>query len=223
VKSSVCALVSGGLDSCALLAHLTTQYRRVYPLYIRQGFVWESAELRWLRRFLRAARLRHAPLTVLELPVGRLLERHWSLTGRNPPGARTADAAVYLPGRNLLLLSLAAVFCEQRRVPVIALGSLGHNPFGDATPRFFRDFGRLTGVRVIAPFRRWDKARVVRRFQHLPLELSFSCLAPRRGRPCGRCNKCAERRRAVQAVGFQVAGTAVTGATGSPRRRRSMI
>jgi 7-cyano-7-deazaguanine synthase len=197
VNASVCALVSGGVDSCALLAHLTTRYRRVYPLYIRQGYVWETAELRALRRFLRAARLRHAPLTVLELPVGRLLGRHWSRTGRNAPGARTADAAVYLPGRNLLLLSVAALFCELRRVPVIALGSLNQNPFGDATPQFFRDFGRLTGLRVIAPFRRWDKARVVRRFGHLPLALSFSCLAPRRGRPCGRCNKCAERQRVL--------------------------
>ncbi len=200
MKPAVCALVSGGLDSCALLGHLALRYRRVFPLFIRQGFVWEDAELRALRRFLRRARLPHQPVTILHAPIGALLRGHWSLTGRKSPGTRTADAAVYLPGRNLVLLALAAVFCERRQVPLIAIGSLDHNPFADATPRYFRDFGRLTGVRVIAPFRRWAKARVVRRYGYLPLSLSFSCLAPRRGRPCDRCNKCAERRAAFQAV-----------------------
>lgn len=223
MNRAVCALVSGGLDSCALLGHLARRYRRVYPLYIRQGFIWEDAEVRALRRFLRSARLNHRPLTILQAPIGALLGGHWSVTGRKSPGARSADAAVYLPGRNLVLLALAAVFCERHNVALIAIGSLEHNPFPDASPRFFRDFGRLTGVRVVAPFRRWGKARVLRRYRHLPLHLSFSCLAPRRGRPCGRCNKCAERAAAYQAVAPKMAGTCVTGATGSPRRRRSMI
>lgn len=91
-----------------MLAELAKRYRRVYPVYIRQGLAWERAELRHLRRYLRAVGL--GPLTVLELPVRDLYGRHWSLTGRRAPGARTADAAVFLPGRNLMLLSKAAVF-----------------------------------------------------------------------------------------------------------------
>jgi 7-cyano-7-deazaguanine synthase len=42
---------------------------------------------------------------------------------------------------------------------------------------------------------------VIRRARELPLEHTFSCIAPIEGRHCGRCNKCAERRRAFAAAG----------------------
>jgi 7-cyano-7-deazaguanine synthase len=220
MKQSVCALVSGGLDSCVMLAELARRYRKVYPVFIGEGLVWEEAELRHLRRFLRIVAASPArgrsrksfaaiiqPLTVLELPVADLYGRHWSVTGRNVPGARTPDRAVCLPGRNLLLLSKAAVFCAQHGIGAVAIGSLGHNPFPDATPEFFRGFSRAVSnalgyrLRILAPFRRLTKTQVIRRGRHWPLHLSFSCLSPRRGRHCGACNKCAERRRAFRAAG----------------------
>ena len=193
---------------------------------------WEEAELRHLRRFLVAASLlaaghsskgpRHPgaasrlaatvrPLTVLDLPVRDLYGEHWSTTGRTVPGAATRDAAVYLPGRNLLLLAKAAVFCARHGIGTIAIGSLDRNPFPDATPRFFRKFAAAAGAalgvrwRVTAPFRRLTKEQVIRRGARLglPLQLSFSCLAPRAGRHCGHCNKCAERQQAFRALGLR--------------------
>jgi len=208
VNRSVCALVSGGLDSCVMLATLARQYRKVRPVFIRQGLVWEAAELRSLRSYLRVAPVRHEPLTTLHLPADDLYGLHWSTTGRKVPPAQTPDAAVYLPGRNLMLLSKAAVFCALEGIDTIAIGSLGHNPFPDATSRFFHDFTVAAGealhcrLRIIAPFRSLTKEQVVRRGQRLglPLHLSFSCIAPRRGLHCGRCNKCAERREAFHAA-----------------------
>ncbi len=209
MNSSVCALVSGGLDSCVLLAALARRYQQVWPVFIRQCLVWERAELRFLRRFLLASSFRHEPLTILSIPAGDLYGSHWSLTGERTPGARTTDAAVYLPGRNLLLLAKAAVFCAQRRIPVIAIGTLGHNPFPDAMPQFFRDFARTAGqalgarLQIITPFRQLTKTAVIARGDKLglPLHLSFSCLSPKRGQHCGRCNKCAERKRAFRDAG----------------------
>lgn len=193
--TDVCALVSGGLDSCVLVAELAKRFRKVHPVYIRQGLIWERAELRHLRQYLRAIGV--GPLTVLDMPVRDLYGKHWGVTGQRVPGARTRDETVYLPGRNLMLLSKAAVFCELRKIPVIAVGMLAGNPFPDATPKFFRDFSRTSGVKVIVPFRKLSKAEVARRGRHLPLHLSFSCLAPQNGRHCGRCNKCAERQRVM--------------------------
>jgi 7-cyano-7-deazaguanine synthase len=209
VKRSVCVLVSGGLDSCVLLAALARRYRKIYPVFIRHGLVWEHAELVHLRKFLRAAKIPCVQsLTVLDLRVRDLYGAHWSTTGRRVPHATTPDEAVYLPGRNLLLLSKAAVFCALHQIDAIAIGSLGHNPFPDATPKFFRDFAKAAGkaldfrIKIIAPFRALTKEQVVRRGHRLglPLHLSFSCLAPRRGLHCGHCNKCAERRRAFHAA-----------------------
>src|SRR6185295_11946541 len=103
-RRSICVLVSGGLDSDVLLVAMARRYSRVYPVYIRQGLKWEAVELFWLKRFLRAiGNNRIRPLQILNLPMDDVYGAHWS-TGREPvPGARTADAAVYLPGRNLVL------------------------------------------------------------------------------------------------------------------------
>jgi 7-cyano-7-deazaguanine synthase len=189
-----------------MLAALVRQYRKVHPVFIRQGLVWETAELRSLRRYLRAARIRHEPLAILHLPADDLYGEHWSTTGHKVPGATTPDEAVYLPGRNLMLLSKAAVFCALNKIDTIAIGSLSHNPFPDATPKFFRDFATAASealgsrVKITTPFRALTKKEVVRRGHRLglPLHLSFSCISPRRGLHCGRCNKCAERQQAFR-------------------------
>ena len=201
----VCALVSGGLDSAVLLSRLLAAGRRVQPLYLRCGLVWERVELRWLRRFLRAIRTpRLLPLTVVDVPLRSAYGAHWSLTGRHTPGARSADHAVYLPGRNVLLASHAAIMCARRGITTLAIGTLKGNPFGDATPRFVaRLAGCLTHalrrpIRIIMPLRRFGKAQLIRSAGAIPLQLTFSCLKPRMRLHCGRCNKCAERRRAFR-------------------------
>jgi 7-cyano-7-deazaguanine synthase len=207
-------LVSGGLDSAVLLVRLLRSGRRVWPVYCRCGLAWEAAELYWLRRFLRAVRSpRLLPLRVLDIPVRQVYGAHWSLSGRGVPGSRSADAAVYLPGRNVLLLSHVAVAGADRGITRLALGTLRGNPFADASPKFFRAMGRALSlalgrpIRIEAPLVRLRKAALLRSAVGLPLHLTFSCLRPRlpagrqaAWRPCGRCNKCAERRRAFRAA-----------------------
>ena len=200
-------LASGGLDSAVLLVRLLRAGQRVWPVYVRCGFIWEAAELYWLRRFLRAIRSpRLLPLKVIEVPLRDMYGPHWSVTGRGVPGARSADAAVYLPGRNVLLLSHAAVAGARRGITRFALGTLRGNPFGDASPAFFRAMGRALSlalgrpVAILAPLAGTRKAALVRAASGAPLHLAFSCLRPRGLRPCGRCNKCAERMRALRAA-----------------------
>ena len=60
---------------------------------------------------------------------------HWAIQGR-PPGYHTPDEDVYLPGRNIVLLGKAAVFCAAAGIERLVLGTLDHNPFPDATPAF---------------------------------------------------------------------------------------
>jgi len=208
--NAVCVLVSGGLDSAVLAHAMARRHPHVFPLYVRAGLRWEPVEEYWLRRFLRAINAGGAirPLTVARLPVGDVYGAHWSLTGRGVPGARSADGAVYLPGRNLLLLSKAAVFCALHGIPAVAMGPLKGNPFPDATPAFFRGFARLAGralgfpLRVLTPLARLSKTQVIRSANGLPLGLTFSCMRPVGRRHCGACNKCQERRRAFRAAGL---------------------
>ena len=201
-------LISGGLDSCVLLARLAEQGWEITPLYIKAGLVWERVELKWIRRFL--ARLDHSgvrPLRQLSLPVEDTYQSHWSTTGHAVPGTHTEDSAVYLPGRNLLLLSKAAVYCALNRIGVIALGLLKGNPFPDATSAFLRDFERLASgalahpLEIVTPFSSLSKAAVVELGKAFPLELTFSCIRPVGEIHCGDCNKCAERRRSFADAG----------------------
>jgi 7-cyano-7-deazaguanine synthase len=204
ITKSVCVLASGGVDSAILLGEAIKKFRTVQPVYVRGGFVWEKAELFWLKKYLRALRQPALqPLAVLDLPFADLSPRHWGLTRRGTPGARSRDAAVYIPGRNLLLLSKAGVFCAQEKIGRIWLGTLAANPFADATPAFFTSMARTlslglkTAITIEAPFRKFKKKDILRFSANLPLQYTFSCLAPRGLRPCGRCNKCEEKRRAL--------------------------
>jgi len=208
-RSRICVLVSGGLDSALLLHQLQVSSAALLPLYVRCGLSWEAAEVYWLKRLLRAMRAPTLlPLRMIDLPLRSLYGTHWSLTGRGIPGAKSQDRAVYLPGRNVLLLSAAAMVCAPRRIGAIALGVLKGNPFGDATPRFFtRLAGALTDaldqpIQILAPLRAMHKPALIRAAGDVPLNLTFSCIRPVGRHHCGRCNKCAERRRAFGAAGI---------------------
>ncbi len=203
------ALVSAGSDSAVLLARLARDHPPVLPVYVRSGLLWERVELAALRHFLRAAHLPGVrPLRVVSMPVRDTYGRHWSVTGRRVPGSRSDDRRMYLPGRNLMLLTRGALVCAAERLGVLGIGTLGGNPFADASARFRGLMARAASlalgrrIRVVAPLSRMTKAEALRAGRRLPLHLTFTCAAPRRGHHCGRCNKCAERRRGFLAAGI---------------------
>jgi 7-cyano-7-deazaguanine synthase len=203
----VAVLASGGLDSAVLLADLAGD-RPVHPLYVRAGLAWEAEERAALDRYLAALGHRNVrPVQELAVDTRALLAGHWSVTGAGLPGADTPDSAVFIPGRNILLIGLAAVWCSLHAVPTVAIGSLGDNPFPDATPEFFAEYARAVSrglgheVAVVAPYRSLHKAELLRRFGDLPLEHTVTCMQPQAGVHCGTCNKCAERQLAFQQAG----------------------
>jgi 7-cyano-7-deazaguanine synthase len=206
-NDTLAVLFSGGLDSSILVAHLLGQGRQVVPVYVNSGLFWQQAELDSAGRFLTAIGTADlAAMAVLELPLADLYAQHWSITGAGVPQADDPDEAVYLPGRNPLLMVKAHVWCRLNRLEQLALGTLDTNPFADASEQFFSDFGasmdRAVGsrVRIVRPFAQLDKRAVMNLGRDFPLELTFSCLAPRSGLHCGRCNKCAERQRAFSLI-----------------------
>ena len=202
-RSAIGLLVSGGLDSCILLSRMLHEGRPVWPFYVRSGLAWQDEELRHLKRYLqRVASERLQPLVFFELPLADLYGRHWSVTGDDVPDQATADDAVYLPGRNLLLAAKPALWCQMHGVGKLALATLGGNPFSDASDEFFAAYqGALNRcaeakIEIVRPFGKLQKREVMQLGRDYPLEETFSCIAPIRGLHCGRCNKCAERKAA---------------------------
>jgi 7-cyano-7-deazaguanine synthase len=211
MTADLVVLASGGADSAILVADQAGQGQVVQPLYIRFGLAWEGIEEAHLRRFLDSISDRPGilPLAVFELPVADVYGSHWSVSGTETPDASTPDEAVYLPGRNLLLLAKTSVWCALHGVPRIALGTLKGNPFADSSREFFSGFAGLAGLalgrplEVITPFAGLSKADVLALGGTLPLEHTFSCIAPVGERHCQTCNKCAERRKAFAEAGIE--------------------
>jgi 7-cyano-7-deazaguanine synthase len=206
-NEGVAVLASGGLDSAILVAELLRQGRPVHPIYLRFGLAWEPTEEAHLRSFLDTLTSpAPEPLVVLDSPIGSVYGTHWSVAGTEVPDDHSPDEAVYLPGRNLLLLAQPSVWCALHGVHAIALGTLKGNPFPDSSREFFDEFGALVhrglghALEVIAPFAELTKSDVLELGRGLALERTFSCIDPREGRHCGHCNKCAERRRAFSTL-----------------------
>ena len=203
-------LASGGVESGALLADCLARYDEVTPVYVQNGLRWEKAEFFWLKKLLRKIRSpKLKPLKVLCLAMEDLYEKHWSVTGKKVPGSASPDEAVYLPGRNLVLLSKASIFAVGKDISSVEIGVLSGNPFSDSAPSFFLKFSKaLSGglgklIAIRAPFQKMKKEDVILAWKRFPLEMTFSCIDPKGFEHCGRCNKCAERKKAFFAAGVK--------------------
>jgi 7-cyano-7-deazaguanine synthase len=198
----VAVLFSAGLDS-AVLAADAARRATVQPIYVCTGLAWEAEELAAAGRLLSSGGLgpRVRPLAVLGVDMRDVYPpSHWAIRG-TAPGYDTPDADVYLEGRNVMLLSKAAVYMARHRIERVLIGPLAGNPFPDATPQFFSamqaalSLGLAAPIAIEAPFAAMTKAEVVRLGVALgvPLHLTLSCMQPRDGTPCEACSKCRER------------------------------
>lgn len=210
IKRRTGVLVSGGLDSGILIGHLLAQGLRVQPFYIQSHLYWQRAEEHALRKFLRAMNSPQLDtLVALELPLADLYGSHWSITGKAIPDGRSADEAVFLPGRNALLIIKAALWCQLHGIESLALATLGTNPFADSSDEFFGaieqafTLAESAPLQIVRPFGQMTKEQVMTVGAELPLELTFSCIDPVGNDHCGKCNKCAERRGAFASIALR--------------------
>jgi 7-cyano-7-deazaguanine synthase len=204
-------LFSGGLDSAVLVADAMRD-GPVRAIYVGVGFAWEPEERAMAARlFARPPFAGHVDSPVeLRFDMRDVFaETHWAVRGE-PPAFDTPDEDVYLEGRNVILLSKAAIYMAKNGIARVLLGPLAGNPFPDATPVFFAAMSRAlslglgTPIDIDTPFAALRKAEVIRRGIELgvPLELTLSCMQPKDGVHCGRCSKCRERRDAFKEAGI---------------------
>ena len=161
-------LCSSGLDSAVLLADVAGASRvsaseararerwKIVPIYVSVGLAWEQEELAMLDRLLAPAPFRGVePVATLRFDMRDVYPpTHWAIRGE-PPGFDTPDEDVYLEGRNIVLLTKAAVFMARAGLARVYIGPLAGNPFPDATPEFFAD----DGARAVARPRDRDRDR----------------------------------------------------------------
>ena len=122
--------------------------------------------------------------------------------------------STYVPGRNLMFLSIAASLMDSVGASAIVAGpnAVDFSGYPDCTPAFFKaaaeainrgtKMGVSEGVEVLAPLMRLSKTDIVRMGAKLkvPFELTWSCYAGGQ-KPCGHCDSCK-----LRAKGFAEAG-----------------
>ncbi len=208
---TVAVLFSSGLDSAVLLAQAAREAAAV-PLYVSVGLAWEPDEIAVANRLLASPPYRNASaLVTLHFDMRDVYPAtHWAIRGQ-APAFDTDDKEVYLEGRNIVLLTKAAVFMAREGLTRVLLGPLAGNPFPDATPEFFGALQRALSlglnrpIAIETPFASMHKPEVVRLGASLgvPMELTLSCMQPEDGLHCGRCSKCRERRDAFIESGIE--------------------
>jgi 7-cyano-7-deazaguanine synthase len=210
VPQPIAVLFSSGLDSAVLLADAADS-GIVQPIYVSVGLAWEAEERAMAERLLRAPLLadRVRPMATLDLDMRDVYPpSHWAIRGE-PPAFDTPDEDVYLEGRNIVLLTKAAVFMARRGLSRVMIGLLAGNPFPDASSEFLQamerslSLGLDTPIAIETPYSTMHKADVIRRGRMLgvPFELTLSCMRPVDGLHCGQCSKCRERRDAFMEAG----------------------
>lgn len=124
--------------------------------------------------------------------------------------------STYVPGRNLLFLSLAGSLADSINADAIIAGpnAVDFSGYPDCTPDFYKAAaqalnhgtkkGVTDGIEVLAPLMYLSKTDIVRLADSLkvPFELTWSCYAGG-DKPCGKCDSCKLRARGFEQAGVK--------------------
>lgn len=211
-------LASGGLDSTVTAAMAKREGCELFFLTMAYGqrHVVEVERARQVAAALGAA---HHLVMNLDLRAigGSALTGSAAVPKDRTGKERGQDIPItYVPGRNLIFLSIAAAHAEVVGASFIYFGAnvLDYSGYPDCRPEFIRAFeeavkeGTKAGtegnpIQVKTPLLRLTKAEIIRRGidLHVPFQLTHSCYDPVGDVACGRCDSCAIRRE-----GFAQAG-----------------
>lgn len=213
-------LASGGLDSTvtAALAReaghellwLTVDYGQRHAIEVERARQ-VAAAMGAAKHTVLVVNLRALAGSALtgDLPVPK--DRHSAERSRGIP-------VTYVPGRNLVLLSLAAAHAEAEGASLIYFGAnvLDYSGYPDCRPEFIRAFEAAVNagtkaaaegatLRVRAPLLEMTKADIIRTGIRLgaPLHLTHSCYDPVGDLACGRCDSCLIRREGFSRAGVE--------------------
>lgn len=122
-----------------------------------------------------------------------------------------------VPNRNMIMLSLAAAYCQTRRIETLVCGIQVHDEYNywDCTQPFIDamnsvlEQNRMCKVKIIAPFAHLSKTDELNILRDLDGNLdllthTITCYNPNEhGHSCGTCPSCSERLKAFKNMGIE--------------------
>lgn len=192
-------LLSGGLDSTILLADLCSRWVRPLCLTVFYGqrHSKEIGAAKVVANFFRC------PHRIIDIS-GAFPPCPLTGVGEVPSGLPFDDpeqSATVVPGRNAVLISVAAAHAVGREVPEVFIGCHASDEavYHDCRLPFISSIGEAMlhagGVAVRAPFVSMTRREVVALGRELsaPFQMTWSCYMGG-DTPCGMCGACVERR-----------------------------
>lgn len=205
-SSPAVVLTSGGLDSTTLAYWLRNQNKVIVPVFIDYGQHCAETERARLAEVLPESIFGKVyTLNISDIYRGsrsRLIVQAdlWvdAITGDD----------LYLPYRNLLMLSAGASFAQSHGYSDVyaAFINSNHAKEIDCSAEFFERLGGMLSdygtVKIHMPFREFSKRKVAELGISLnaPIAKTFSCQAASKV-PCGACPNCRDRLKALEDIG----------------------
>jgi 7-cyano-7-deazaguanine synthase len=213
-------LASGGLDSTVASAVAQRDGYELYLLTIayRQR---HAVEIERAGQVARALGVRQHVVVDVDLRAigGSALTDDLPVPKDRVAAEQSRDVPVtYVPGRNLIFLSLAAAHAEVLGAAVIYFGAnvVDYSGYPDCRPEFIKSVEAAiqagtkagqagTRIDIRAPLLRLTKAEIIKLGLSLnvPFHLTHSCYDPINSVACGRCDSCLIRRRGFTEAGVE--------------------
>ncbi|MDD5746129.1 MAG: 7-cyano-7-deazaguanine synthase QueC [Candidatus Omnitrophica bacterium] len=199
-------LLSGGLDSTTTLYEAKRQGYDTVCLTFDYG----QRHKKEIRRAEKIARLSGSVWQLVRFGLpwkgSSLLDR--SMRVPKNRSLKHGIPSTYVPGRNIIFLSIAASFaeCIGARAIFIGANEIDFSGYPDCRQEFLRAFEQAlrkgtkqgvegSGITIHAPLLKKNKARIVAMAERLgvPVRLTWSCYQGGK-QPCGTCDSCRLRR-----------------------------
>lgn len=198
-------LLSGGIDSTTLLAELSLAGKKIHALTFDYGQK-HKVEIEFARRNGKSYNVFQHKIIQLDTSVisgsSSLISPTLCPKTYKEKFVPNDQTDVYVPGRNLMMLSHAAAYAEAHSIREIyfAVNLDDRLRFPDCSPDFFESLNRLlfktlkTGLTqfIVTPYLELTKAEVISRSRNLNLNLAdtLSCYHPKGEIECGECLSC---------------------------------
>lgn len=198
-------LVSGGLDSTTLMYLFVKQNVDFVPLFINYGQHCAEHELETLRRVIPVQYV--DKIEIIDVSSIYRYSQSRFIRPANLWKEKVIADDLYIPYRNVLLLTIAASFAQTLGIDKVysAFINSNHAKEIDCSSEFFNKLEGLLSeygsVKIEMPFRDMTKYEVAKLGIELkaPIGRTFSCQASP-DIPCGACPNCVDRLEALKRI-----------------------
>ncbi|MBF2028925.1 MAG: 7-cyano-7-deazaguanine synthase QueC [Oscillatoriales cyanobacterium C42_A2020_001] len=222
MKSKGVVLLSGGLDSATTATQAIADGHDLIALSINYG---QRHERELLAAKQVAAHLGIQEHLILDVDLSQWGGSALTDAAIAVPQTETQAGAIpitYVPGRNTVFIAIALSLAEARAASAIYLGinAIDYSGYPDCRPEYLSAFQHLAALsskagiegkapQLVAPLMHDSKTDIVRRAVRLgvPIHLTWSCYQGD-AEPCGRCDSCRIRDKALIEAGCAELATA---------------